>query len=576
MVKHLSIICYKWFLVVILYMIVGVPRFLMLSAHWSSDEARWLHRSAIFMSTVIKGEFSETLIAYHPGVMTMWIAGVRTFFVDAEIDVNNLIHARWFLGVAVLIGIGICALLLFYLFDRWVAITGIVFLTFSPFFLAQTRRVHTDALATIFILLSVLLLLLYCKNSQKLRYLMLSGVTFGLAVLSKSYSLILVAWVPVCLLLFWKYREKGSRKFFIFIAELFCFLNCGVLTIIGLWPVFWKPAFALLAASLLGITVVLLDTLKKQNERKWVSILLLLTTGIGLVLVSTIAIRSVWLIFDRVNWAVTTPHEVEHFFLGKVVYDPGWLFYPLVLTIKSTPLMLPLALIGCILLWYHRKDSTEASQNLRIAFALIAGVVLFTVCLSITSKKFSRYLLPALLMLEILAAIGFMQGIKWVYNQLSTYFGTERTLPYKTIMVVIACIGMLFIQVLPVLALHPYYGTYYNPCWKVTDITNIITVGEASGLDIAANYLNEKPNAEHLVVQVSPLATEFVHHYFQGFVYRADRNRGYNPDYEIVYIRDSQIGRVPQTGTRNGELECKISINQIEHVWIYKMIRKDN
>ena len=380
----------------------------------------------------------------------------------------------------------------------------------------------------------------------------------------------------MCLLLFWKYREKGSRRFFVFITELFCFLNCGVLTIIGLWPVFWKPAFGLLAASLLGITVLLLDTLKKQNERKWISILLLLTTGIGLVFVSTIAIRSVWLIFDRVNWAVTTPHEVEHFFLGKVVYDPGWLFYPLVLTIKSTPLMLPLALIGCIQLWHYRKDSTQASQNLRIALALIVGVGLFTVCLSITSKKFSRYLLPAFLMLEILAAIGFVQGIKWVYNLLSTYFGTERTLPYKTIMVVIACTGMLFIQVLPVLALHPYYGTYYNPCWKVTDITKIITVGEASGLDIAANYLNEKPNAKHLVVQVSPLATEFVYHYFQGFVYRADRNRGYNPDYEVVYIRDSQIGRVPQTGTRNGELECKISINRIEHVWIYKMIRKDN
>ena len=558
------------------FLIISIPRLLSLDAHWNSDEARWLQRSENFMSAVKQGEFSKTLIAYHPGVMTMWIAGIRTFFVDTGIDVHNLIKARWFLGVVVLIAIGICGLLLFHLFGRWEAITSIAFLVFSPFFLAQTRRVHTDALATIFILLSVLLLLLYCKNSQKHRYLILSGITFGLAVLSKSYSLILVTWVPVCLLLFWKYRETGSRKLFIFITELFCFLNCGVLTIIGLWPVFWKPAFGLLAASLLGITVLLLDTLKKQNERKWESILLLLSTGIVLVLVSTIAIRSVWLIFDRVNWAVTTPHEVEHFFLGKVVYDPGWLFYPLVLTIKSTPLMIPLTLIGCILLWNHRKNSTQASQNLRIALALIAGVVLFTVCLSITSKKFSRYLLPVLLMLKILAAIGFVQGIKWVYNLLSTYFGTERTLPYKTIMVVIAGIGMLFIQVFPVLALHPYYGTYYNPCWKVTDITKIITVGEASGLDIAANYLNEKPNAKHLVVQVSPLATEFVHHYFQGFVYRADRNRGYNPDYEVVYIRDSQIGRVPQTGTRNGELECKISINRIEHVWIYKMIRKDN
>ncbi|RKU30825.1 hypothetical protein C6497_03885 [Candidatus Poribacteria bacterium] len=563
-------------LIVCFFFIGNSPRLLSLDAHWSSDEARWLHRSGQFMNAVEHGRFSDTLIAYHPGVITMWVAGFRAFFTYPRLDLSNLALSRWFIGIVISVGIGVACILIYRLFGQWITLVSFGYLAVSPLFLAQTRRVHTDALATIFILLSVLLILLYCKNSQKHRYLTLSGITFGLAVLSKSYSLILVAWIPVCLLLFWKYREKRSRRFFIFIAELVCFLNSGMLTFIVLWPVFWKPAFGLLAVALLGTTVLLLDTLKKQNERKWVSILLLLFTCIVLALVSTIAIRIVWLIFDRVNWAVTTPHEVEHFFLGKVVYDPGWLFYPLVLTIKGTPLMLPLTIIGCILLWHHRKDSTVASQNLRVALAIVAGVVLFTVCLSVTSKKFSRYLLPAFLMLEILAAIGSVQGIKWVYNLLSTHFGTERTVPFKKIVVVIACIGMLFVQVFPVLALHPYYGTYYNPCWKVTDIIKIITVGEASGLDIAAKYLNEKPNAERLVVQVSPLAAEFVHHYFQGFVYRADRNRGYNPNYEIVYIRDSQIGRVPQTGTLNGELEHVITLNGIDHVWIYKVKPKEN
>lgn len=555
---------------------LSVPRLLSLDAHWSSDEERWLQRSADFIVTVKQGNFSETLLAYHPGVMTMWIAGLRTVFVDVGIDLQNLTQARWFLGVTVLFGIGVSGLLLFYLFGRWVAITSIVLLTFSPFFLAQTRRVHTDALATIFTLLTILLFLLYCKNSQKHRYLVLSGITFGLAILSKSYSLILVVWVPICLLLFWGCQDKITRRFFTFTAEVICFLSCGVLTVILVWPIFWNLAFGLLAASLLGTTVLLLDTLKKHNEQKWVSILLLLSTGIVLIVVSTNAVRVVWLILDRVNWAVTTPHEVEHFFLGKVVYDPGWLFYWFVLSIKSTPLTLPLVFVCVLLFWIKRKTSVEATLQFRRVIALIVVVLLFIVCLSITSKKFSRYLLPAFPLLEILAAIGFVQGIKWVYNLLSTYFGTERIDPYKKIVVFIACIGMFFVQVFPVLALHPYYGTYYNLCWKVTDITKIITVGEASGLDIAAKYLNEKPNAERLVVQVSPLAAEFVHHYFQGFVYRSDRNRGYNPDYEVVYIRDSQIGRVPQTGTRNGELECKITINRIEHVWIYKMIRKEN
>ena len=132
-------------------LIISIPRLLSLDAHWNSDEARWLQRSENFMSAVKQGNFSDTLIAYHPGVMTIWIAGLRTFFVDAAINVQNLIYARWFIGVVVLFGIGVCGILLSSLFGRWEAVTSVAFLVFSPFFLAQTRRVHTDALAAIIV-----------------------------------------------------------------------------------------------------------------------------------------------------------------------------------------------------------------------------------------------------------------------------------------------------------------------------------------------------------------------------------------------------------------------------------------
>ena len=174
-------------------------------------------------------------------------------------------------------------------------------------------------------------------------------------------------------------------------------------------------------------------------------------------------------------------------------------------------------------------------------------------------------------MLEILAAIGFVEGLKWSYAALRSRFGRTKTAKYKKALAIIACVGFFVIQVVPVLARHPYYGTYYNLCWKVTDITKIITIGEASGLDLAANYLNQKPKAHQMLVQVSPLATEFLRYYFQGFSYQADRQIERAPDYEVVYIRDSQIDRVPQTGTLNGELEALITLNGIDHVWIYRV-----
>ena len=545
-----------------LFTLVSVPRLLSLDAHWSSDEARWLHRSAQFISAVNQGHFSETLIAYHPGVMTMWIAGLRIFWGPASVDVVNLSLARWFIGVFVWGGIGVACLLVYKLFGGWVALGSFISLAFSPLFLAQTRRVHTDALATVFILLTVLLLLLYCENRGRTRYLIFSGITFGLAVLSKSYALVLLLWVPFCLFLFRPVQQKSSRDFSIHITEVLCFLNCTSLTIIAIWPVFWTHLFGIMGSCLLCLTFVLICVLKNEHCPST----LIGIAGTGLVLVGICAIQTVWLIFDRVGWAVTTPHEVEHFFFGKVIHDPGWLFYPFVLTINSTPLMLPLIFIGCVFLWRHRKHSAKTAKHFKLVFALVTVSVLFMVCLSLTSKKFSRYLLPVFSILEILAAVGFVELLRWSYK----HFRMKMPV-VKQAVTGFACLCFFLIQVLPVLMLHPYYGTYYNLCWKVADITKIISVGDASGLDIAAHYLNQKPNAHRMQVQVSPLATGSIKYYFRGHTYRTDRQTNQSPDYEVVYIRDAQIGWVPQTGTLNGELEAVITLNGIDHVWIYKV-----
>ena len=433
--------------------------------------------------------------------------------------------------------------------------------------LAQSRRVHTDALAAVFCLLAVLALLLYCEIPKKQRYLIGSGIAFGLACLAKSYSLVLLLWVPLCLALFRNREETWGQFFFHALGSLLCFLSCALLTAFVLWPVFWNPAFLMFGLCLLGITAFLHRGLQKRTHQRLLLYLSAIVVLLGVVCVCVM--RTVWRVLDGVVWAVTTPHNVEHFFLGQVVNDPGWLFYPLVLCIKSTPLMLPLALGGCLFLWRQRHPQGYARQ-FRIALGLVAVVLLFTVCLSLTSKKFSRYLLPAFPILEILAAVGFVALLRWGYSYIDARFGVEVTPPKLTLSVV-TLLCFLLLQVLPVLRLHPYYGTYYNLCFKLTDITKIITVGEASGLDLAAKYLNQKPNARQLVVKVSPLTAEFFNRYFIGWGYSSDIGKGIDPDYEVVYIRDSQIGLVPQTGTRNGTLECVITLNGVDHVWIYRV-----
>ena len=414
---------------VCLFVIASMPRLFSLGDHWTSDEAGWLHHSTVFMTAVEMGAFSETLVTFHPGVITMWIAALRTFFTEPHVSVQGLALARWFIGVALLIGIGVAAVLLYRLLGHWVALIGATFLSFSPLFLAQSRRVHTDALAAIFVLLTVLSLLLYCETPQKRRYLIGSGIAYGLACLAKSNSLILLLWLPICFALF-RNREETWRQFLLHrLGATLCFLSCTLLTVFALLPLFWNPVFLVFGLCLLAVALFTCQELQKgAHQRPALYLASVVVVGV----VSGYMVRTVWRVFDGVAWAITTPHNVEHFFLGQVLYDPGWLFYPLVLGTETTPLTLPLAFGACLFLWRKRHSWSRNGQEgyarqFRIALGLVAVVLLFTLCLSLTSKKFSRYLLPAFPILEILAALGFFEFLKWGYSYIDSRLGTGAT-----------------------------------------------------------------------------------------------------------------------------------------------------
>ena len=551
-----------------LFFILGTSRIFTLSAHWSSDESLWLRRSAQFIEAVQAGQFEQTLLAYHPGVTTMWLSGFRTFFL-ADLTshrLSDLAYARWFIGIAVLGGLAAAAILLHRLFEFWQAICTWSFISVSPFLLAQSRRVHTDALATIFIFLTVLLFLCYCVSFQKRRFVVLSGIAFGLACLSKSYALILLLWFPLCLWLF-RPNNTASRMLLSNAFEIgLLFFNSTFLTIFVVWPLFWNPISVLLGTCLLGFIAFLPYALKPKRYTKPI----LGVNAFVLIACTGYALKTVWLVFNKVNWAVTTPHNVEHFFFGKIVADPGPLFYPLVISIKSTPLTVPLAIFGVILLWKQRKDTHRQGNWFRIAFSMICGVLPFILCLSLTAKKFGRYLLPVFPMIDMLAGLGLFCFLKWVGSR------------FKAVLVQqagqIVCVVLVFVlTLLPVFALHPYYGIYHNLYWKATDLTKITTVGDGSGLDIAAKYLNQKPDAHQMTVQVSTLSAGLFQYYFIGSVYQLPPKHAKEPtspppvEYEVVYIRDSQIGWIPQEGTRGGNLEHVITLNGIDRVWIYRV-----
>ena len=78
------------------------------------------------------------------------------------------------------------------------ALTAGGLLTLSPYFLAMSQVYHVDGLLTALMLLSTLLMLVYIQGKQK-RYLILSGLTGGLGLLTKTPALFLLPYAGLAL-----------------------------------------------------------------------------------------------------------------------------------------------------------------------------------------------------------------------------------------------------------------------------------------------------------------------------------------------------------------------------------------
>ena len=151
-------------------------------------------------------------------------------------------------------------------------------------------------------------------------------------------------------------------------------------------------------------------------------------------------------------------------------------------------------------------------------------------------------------------------------------------------------VAVVVLQPLPVLKLHPYYATYHFPILSGEWISKNTSVGGGVGLDVAAAYLNAKPDAQHLKVRVSRFSSN-LNKYFVGKTWRR-RNSETFPhnidfDYDVEYVRGRQIqgssvDPLPEGGKPSSvlqprsdlhrELEHVVRLNGIDYVWIYRVL----
>lgn len=528
--------------VLAIFSLALLPRIPSLDVFLTPDELTWAMRSIRFRAALSDGDLAGTLQSEHPGVVTTWI-GVATMPSDGVADwvlsrddttmtrmamaagPERLARLAEFafmarLPIALVASAFVVAIYLLTkkLFGGQVALLSAILIALDPFFIAHSRLFHLDALVTGFMTLSVLGLLVSLTGRGSYAYLAFSGSMAGLAFLTKSPAFFLApfAFALTVVMGLCSRQEKRSQLMLPFLV----WATAAGAVYFALWPAMWVDPVGTIGAVL-----------------------------------------------DEAFKYASAGHT--NFFRGEITRYPGNWFYPFALLFRTTPLTLLGAILSTPLL-FRRKQRTSL-------MALLGFAILFATFMSLGTKKFDRYLLPIFPALNIVAAGGFSYATHVVADSLLRW--RLRGGVKKQWLFAVSILVVLLIQGILALPHHPYYLTYYNPLTGgLSQAPKTMLVGWGEGLDLAAEYLNRKKDAEKLnvatwnLVEFAPL--------FVGRAYSMKHyGKEYDPndiDYFVFYLNQVQrnlSSSVLKIYHNRRKPEYVISLHGIDYAWIYPNAR---
>jgi len=195
------------------------------------------------------------------------------------------------------------------------------------------------------------------------------------------------------------------------------------------------------------------------------------------------------------------------------------------------------------------------------------------VFLSLSAKKFDRYLLPVFAPLDLVAGLGWL-----ALGDAFTELVRHRTrLPANWFAT--ALLGLVACwQLAGVLQTYPYYFNYYNPLLGGDrKAPEVMLVGWGEGLDQAARYLNGKPGAEGMKV-FSWSADGCFSYFYKGSAGTIDYDMSVRDlrraDYVVFYINQLQRkapSREILAYFSQFEPEYVVKIGNLEYARIYNM-----
>ena len=537
-------------------MMFAVPRLITPDHYVMVDEPLWLYRSANFLNALKEHDWRFTYQINHPGVTTMWVGATGLLISHPEVvreqtgqlnyrqyedllaklKVNPfdiLVTDRILMALVTTVTLTIAFFYAWDLVGLLPALLGFSFIAFDPFHLALTRILHLDGFLSNFMFLAMLGLFHFWKK-KRISSLLLSGACSALSWLTKSPGLFLLPFIGslILMMIYWEvkpHRKKDWQNFFVQLTKVFSIWGASALFVSLLfWP-------ALLSDPVRVIHLVLLKGFQAAQEG----------------------------------------HEQALFYKG-IIYPTGqlsvrvWDFYPINFLWRTTPVII-LGLILFVMVIFNRK-AMDGDNHISI---VVAGLWLFGLgfmfFMNLGDKKFDRYILPVFPPLDLLAGIGYAVLAKMIFQK-----GFGKFLAPAILLVAVG------LQAFSSISLFPYMVSYYNPLLGgPTRAVAIMDVGEGEGLELAAEYLNQKADAEKLQV-FAWYATGCFSYFFDGITrqIRPEERQTtkrlqtlQKADYVVIYINQEQrgLGKFYLDYVKDLPIEKRIFINQIEYARIYKL-----
>ncbi len=552
----------------ILLLAIAIPRLLDLNRFVTTDETLWLGRGGKFYYALAHHDL--TFARGHPGVTVMW-AGLASYILEipqyyegfkgqdhaatlyalkarqTDLPLRLLVTAR-----RILILFNVLVLFLSFLFAQKLlgklpAFIGFLLLAFDPFHIALSKVLHLDGTVANLVMLSLLAFLVYLERQEKLAF-VVSAAAAGLAWLTKSPSLFLIPFMFLTTLLYhlrWKnkYDKTGWWKAILSDTKMLAGWGAiAALVFFLLWPAMWVNPIS----SLHGILIAALGYAEGG-------------------------------------------HESALFFNGHIYPEgkiPDIRFYLISFLWRTTPIiLLGLVVTPALLLqkgWLPPLKNEPASQTpdplqnpasqkwavgILLLFAL--GFIAF---MTIGLKKFDRYIIPSIVLLDLVAGASLVWFVRWVGNHLPA--------KWRTTVIGIILFGSIAVQAALAWSAFPYFFDYYNPLLGGSNqAVKVMQVGWGEGLDQAARYINEKPNSDKLSVMAW---------YGSGSFFYFSKSRVYNvssdwldsdwdlynkSDYIVIYLEQWQRNLPAEILDKLHDVQPEYSvwIDGLEYARVYKI-----